>query len=67
MRFDRYDMSPQGIAQIRFLKDDGGYHRQTRTPTESISDLPQDVQDQIKAVWTSDFIASWVEAQDVLV
>lgn len=63
MKFDKYEMSPHGIAQLRFVKTDGTYHRQTRVPTDHISDLPEIIQGEILKIWTPEFIDAWAESQ----
>lgn len=50
---------PYKIAELRFVKDGGGYHRETREPGSDVSDLPKDVQERITAEWTSELIKTW--------
>lgn len=60
--------APKSVAPASFLFEiDGVKYRETRDPGSDISDLPPDVQADVNAVWTTEYIADWqakVAAQD---
>lgn len=53
---------PYRIAQLRYAKDDGTFHRECRSPGSDLSALPKDMQDKIAAEWTPEVIAAFREA-----
>jgi hypothetical protein len=53
---------PYCIAQLRYIKDDGEYHRECRAPGTDLSDLPDDIRAQIEAEWTPEVITAYQEA-----
>jgi hypothetical protein len=63
MNLDSYDLLPIGPAQLRFVKDDGSFHREARNPGDDISDLPADVRQEIEAHWTPEIVAAFQAAR----
>lgn len=47
------------VAELRYLKDDGEFHRECRAPGSDISDLPDDAQKRIAAEWTAEVIEAY--------
>ena len=66
MTFDDLTFSELGIAQIRWRKTDGTYHRETREPDSRIGDLPNVEQQKCKDMWTPKRLASWQETAAAL-
>ena len=63
MTFDELTFGgPYRIAQIRYVTDTGGYHRECRQPGDDITDLPKDAQAKIEAEWIPETLAAYVEA-----
>lgn len=54
------------VAQLRFLKDDGGFHRECREPEADLSDLPEEARNTIMATWTREVIDHWKAEQERL-
>lgn len=60
MTFDELTFGgPYRIAQIRYVKDDGEFHRETRRPGADLSDLPKDAQAAISAEWTQEVLRAY--------
>lgn len=60
MIFDRVTFGgPFRIAQLRYVNDDGGYHREARNPGADISDLPDEARAAINGEWTPEIIAAY--------
>lgn len=53
---------PYRIAQLRFVKDDGGNHRECRAPGDDISDLPDDARKAITEAWSREVVAAYRDA-----
>lgn len=50
---------PFRLAQLRYLRDGGGFHRECRAPGADLSDLPKEMRDRIAAEWTADVIEAY--------
>ena len=57
------DFSENGTALIRREGDDGLVHRISKTPGLDISELPDNIQEQIDAHWTPEVVAAYAEEQ----
>lgn len=65
--YTKIEISELGQVSLRKttkILDDGSvisesHHREVRTPNQDITDLPQKVQDTIKAYWTQEIIDAW--------
>ena len=55
------DFSENGTALIRREGDDGLVHRISKTPGLDISELPDNIQEQIDAHWTPEVVAAYAE------
>jgi hypothetical protein len=56
-------LGADGVAFIASAADDAGQvARESREPGADLSDLPSVLRDQIEAVWTPDFVATWQAA-----
>ena len=54
------ELDASGVAFIVYSADEAGQvHRDAREPGADLSDLPPDLQAQVAAVWTPDFVAAW--------
>ena len=48
------------IAQLRYVTEDGSYFRRSLSPGADLSDLPDDVREQIEAEWTPEVRAAFI-------
>ena len=59
MQLDTYRVTPCGTIDVRYIRDDGGHHREVLYPGQDVSDRPQALQDAAAAAWTDDVIAAY--------
>lgn len=53
---------PFRLAQLRYLRDEGGFHRECRAPGTDISDLPEKTRKLIEEQWTREVVEGYREA-----
>jgi len=57
--YESHDVpSNRGPISIVF-SNDGHRYRRTRNPGDDLSDLPQEAQDSINAIWTPGYVSGW--------
>lgn len=59
MTFDRVEFNDTANIAIRWVKDDGGFHRGILCPGDDLSSLPDSIQQQIQDHWTPERVAAW--------
>lgn len=63
MQFDLIENAPEGV-RIRWVKEDGGYHREVRAPDADFADLPSEAREAVSKHWTPERLADyqqWLE------
>lgn len=54
-----HQITPMGALNLCWVDEDGGRVRACRSPGEDLADLPDDVREEIAAVWTPEFVDAW--------
>ena len=53
-----------GVFSLLTKDEAGNNYRRTYAPGDNFSDLPEDIQEQIRKIWTSDVIAAYKKILD---
>jgi hypothetical protein len=56
---DAFEFTTDGVLQVRWIRDDGGYHRGLYAPGSDVAGLPDEIKAACEAAWTAELLAGW--------